>query len=57
MRPDDLAATVYAALGIDPHTELRSAGGRPVRAADGKIVSGVLPEGFGPVIFLLFLCL
>jgi len=41
VRPDDLAATIYAALGIDPHTELRSAAGRPVLAADGKIVSGV----------------
>jgi len=41
VRPDDLAATIYAALGIDPHTELRSAAGRPVLAADGKVVSGI----------------
>ncbi|HEY3897220.1 MAG TPA: DUF1501 domain-containing protein [Chthoniobacter sp.] len=41
VRPDDLAATIYAALGIDPHTELRNAGGRPVLAADGKVVTGV----------------
>ncbi|MEP6671508.1 MAG: DUF1501 domain-containing protein [Chthoniobacter sp.] len=41
VRPDDLAATIYAALGIDPHTELRSAAGRPVLAADGKPVTGI----------------
>jgi len=41
VRPDDLAATIYTALGLDPHTELRNAGGRPVYAADGKPVTGV----------------
>lgn len=41
VRPDDLAATIYAALGIDPHAELRSAAGRPVLAADGKPVMGI----------------
>jgi hypothetical protein len=38
VRPDDLAATVYHALGIDPHSELRTAANRPVLAADGKPV-------------------
>ncbi len=42
VRPNDLAATIYYALGIDPHTELRAASGRPVLAADGKPVMGVL---------------
>jgi hypothetical protein len=41
VRPDDLAATIYQALGINPHTELRTAAGRPVAAADGKPVMGV----------------
>ena len=36
VRPDDLAATIYYALGIDPQTELRAASGRPVAAADAS---------------------
>jgi hypothetical protein len=34
--PDDLAATVYNALGIDPHTEVRDALGRPLPLSDGR---------------------
>ena len=41
VRPDDLAATIYYALGIDPHSELRTAAGRPVLAADGKPVTEI----------------
>ena len=41
VRPDDLAATIFYALGIDPHTEVRTAGGRPVLIADGKPVTDV----------------
>jgi uncharacterized protein (DUF1501 family) len=41
VRPDDLAATIYHALGIDPHTELRTADARPVHAADGKPITAV----------------
>ena len=41
VRPDDLAATIFYALGIDPHTEVRTAGGRPVLIADGKPVTEV----------------
>jgi hypothetical protein len=41
VRPDDLAATIYHALGIDPHTELRMLTNRPVLAADGKAVTEV----------------
>jgi uncharacterized protein (DUF1501 family) len=41
VRPDDLAATIYHTLGIDPHTELRTADARPVHAADGKPISAV----------------
>jgi hypothetical protein len=41
VRPDDLAATIYHALGIDPHSELRMLTNRPVLAADGKAVTEV----------------
>ena len=41
VRPDDLAATIYYALGIDPHTEIRTASDRPVLIADGKPVTEV----------------
>jgi hypothetical protein len=34
--PADLAATVYHALGIDPHTELHDALGRPLALSDGR---------------------
>ena len=41
VRPDDLAATIYYALGIDPHTEMRTAANRPVLISDGKPVTGI----------------
>jgi hypothetical protein len=34
--PEDLAATVYQALGIDPCTEIRDALGRPLVLSDGR---------------------
>jgi uncharacterized protein DUF1501 len=42
VRPDDLAATIYHILGINPHTEVRMPGGRPAPIADGKVVTGIL---------------
>jgi hypothetical protein len=36
VRPDDLAATMYHALGLDPATEFVDALGRPLPIADGK---------------------
>lgn len=33
--PEDLAATIYAALGIDPHLQLPDPQGRPVSIVDG----------------------
>jgi hypothetical protein len=42
VRPDDLAATMYYLLGIDPHTEVRGLGDRPVLITDGKPVTGVI---------------
>jgi len=42
VRPDDLAATIYYLLGVDPHTEVRAVGDRPVLISDGKPVMGVM---------------
>jgi len=42
VRPDDLAATVFYLLGIDPHTEVRAVGNRPVHISEGNAVLGVL---------------
>jgi len=42
VRPDDLAATIFYMLGIDPHTEVRGVGNRPVLIATGNPVTGVL---------------
>ena len=36
VRPDDLAATLYHLLGMDPHTEVRNTQQRPVLIAEGK---------------------
>ncbi len=42
VRPDDLAATMFSLLGIDPHTEFRDILGRPFPIAAGEVVEGVL---------------
>ena len=42
VRPDDLAATMFYMLGIDPETEVHQIGNRPVRIAEGKPVMDVL---------------
>ena len=42
VRPDDLAATMYHLLGIDPQTEVYGVGNRPLPITDGKPVLGVL---------------
>jgi len=42
VRPDDLAATIFYILGIDPHTEVRGVGNRPLLIATGNPVTGVL---------------
>jgi hypothetical protein len=36
IRPGDVAATMYALLGIDPHTLMHDLEGRPVPIADGE---------------------
>jgi hypothetical protein len=40
--PDDLTATVYHLLGIDPHTEVHNSTNRPLRITDGEPVTGVI---------------
>ena len=42
VRPDDLAATIYHLLGIDPHTEVRNTQQRPVLVAEGQPVMDIL---------------
>lgn len=42
VRPDDLAATMFYLLGIDPATEVNALGDRPVAISAGKPVMGVL---------------
>jgi hypothetical protein len=39
--PDDLAATIYHALGIDPTTEVRDRLGRPWQLSAGRVVTGL----------------
>jgi Protein of unknown function (DUF1501) len=40
--PEDLAATVYHCLGVDPRTQLRDRLGRPLTLCDGSPVSAIL---------------
>ncbi|MEZ0265707.1 MAG: DUF1501 domain-containing protein, partial [Phycisphaerae bacterium] len=42
VRPDDLAATVFHLLGIDPHTEVKGFGDRPVTISDGNPITGII---------------
>nr|WP_218280769.1 DUF1501 domain-containing protein [Verrucomicrobium spinosum] len=40
--PDDLAATMYQLMGIDPHTEVRDVANRPVPLSYGNAIEGVM---------------
>jgi hypothetical protein len=42
VRPDDIAATIYYLLGIDPHTEMRTATDRPVFISDGQPITDII---------------
>jgi hypothetical protein len=42
VRPDDLAATMFHLLGVDPRTEVYDASNRPLVIAAGQPVSGIL---------------
>jgi len=37
--PGDLAATIFAAFGIDPATEIHDTLGRPYRVAEGRPIA------------------
>lgn len=41
VKPDDLAATIFYALGIDPHTQLHTTDARPVAASEGKVQTAI----------------
>ena len=39
--PDDLGATVYTALGIEPHSVVRDRLGRPVHLNQGNVIESL----------------
>ncbi len=41
VKPDDIAATMYWALGIDPHTEVYDTLGRPLQIAAGNPITSI----------------
>jgi Protein of unknown function (DUF1501) len=42
VRPEDLSATMFHLLGIDPHAEVRDALNRPLPVSPGSIIRGIL---------------
>lgn len=42
VKPDDIAATLYHLLGIDPHTEVPNAQNRPMVIAEGNPIHDIL---------------
>jgi hypothetical protein len=42
VRPDDIAATIYHLLGIDPQTEVHDATKRPLAICNGQPITGIL---------------
>jgi hypothetical protein len=40
--PDDLAATMYHLMGLDPHHEVRDIANRPVPLSYGNVIEGVI---------------
>ncbi|HVV71240.1 MAG TPA: DUF1501 domain-containing protein, partial [Verrucomicrobiae bacterium] len=42
VKPDDLSATMFHLLGLDPHTEVRDVANRPVPVSYGNVVEGIL---------------
>lgn len=41
-RPDDLAATMFHLLGLDPQAEVRDPGGRPLPISEGRVIHEIL---------------
>jgi hypothetical protein len=42
VRPDDLSATIYALLGLDPHAEVYDTAKRPLAITAGNPIAGVM---------------
>jgi uncharacterized protein (DUF1501 family) len=42
VRPDDLAATMFHLLGVDPYSEVHDALNRPLQIAQGRPLAGLL---------------
>jgi hypothetical protein len=42
LRPDDLSATMFHLLGIDPNTEITDSLNRPLPISTGKVIEGVI---------------
>ena len=42
VRPEDLSATMFHLLGIDPRSEVRDALNRPLPISTGEVISGAL---------------
>jgi len=42
LRPEDLSATLFHLLGIDPHAELRDTLNRPLPASPGQVIDGIV---------------
>lgn len=42
VRPEDLSATMFHLLGIDPHTEVRDPLNRPLPLSPGSVIEGIL---------------
>jgi uncharacterized protein (DUF1501 family) len=45
--PDDVGATVYHLLGVDPATEVQDRQGRPVRLNQGEVMKGLFSGATG----------
>ena len=42
VRPEDISATVFHLLGIEPHSEVRDALNRPLPISGGSVIDGIL---------------
>jgi uncharacterized protein (DUF1501 family) len=42
VRPEDLNATIFHLLGIDPHTEVRDTTGRPIAVSRGEVIRQIV---------------
>ena len=42
VRPEDLSATLFHLLGLDPHTQVRDALNRPLPISTGSVITGLL---------------